>query len=213
MFQASFHTAWTESASLADKDVDSSEYYSKMFNIMFRVTSGVTMAVAGLTPILFSILIKGNYDDAYFQMPILLLSMLFFSLSSFMGGLYTAKKKTKSVGFTTIGAAIINIVVDLLLINKIGLYAASISTLISYIALTIFRMINIKKYVDIKFDVKSIFIIIIISIVSCMLLYFNLFAIKIINIVLSTMLAIYINKETIKIISKSFYKKISKNKK
>lgn len=210
MVQASFHTAWTESASLADKDKDSSEYYSRMFDSLFRVASGLTMIVSCLTPLLFIILIKGSYEDAYFQMPILLLSMIFFSLSSFMGGLYTAKKKTKSVGLTTIGAAFINIIIDLALINIIGLYAASISTLVSYIVLTIFRMVNIRKYVNIKFDIKSLIIILLLTTISCILLYFNSIYIKLFNVLFSFVSALLINKSIIKKVGKKILIRLKK---
>ena len=212
LVQGSFHTAWTESASLADKDKDSSEYYSRMFDSLFRVVSGLTMIVACLTPMLFAILIKGSYEEAFFQIPILLLSMVFFSLSSFMGGLYTAKKKTKSVGLTTIGAAVINIVIDLALIKTIGLYAASISTLISYIALTVFRMINVRKFIDIKYDMKNLLIILLLTTVSCGLLYFNSIYVYIFNILLSFVCAWLLNKVVIKKVVANILKKISRKK-
>lgn len=207
LIQGSFHTAWTESASLADRDADSSEYYSNMFDSLFRAVSGIAIVIACFTPALFKVLIKGNYNEAYFQMPILLLSMIFFSLSSFIGGIYTAKKKTKNVGLTTIGAAIINIFIDFILIDKIGLYAASISTLVSYIVLTIFRMINIKKIVNIKFDIKSIFLIIIIATISCGLIYYNSIYIKLFNILFSILIAITINRKTISKALKNILKK------
>ena len=212
LVQSSFHTAWTESASLADKDDDSSTYYSKMFNTLFRVVCGFTVLLAASTPILFKILIKGSYEEAYFQMPILLLSMIFFSLSSFMGGIYTAKKKTKSVGFTTVFAAIINIAIDYFLIKYIGIYAASISTLVSYAALTIFRMINVKRFVDMKYDVKGIAFMTIITTMSCMLLYFDSIYIKCFNILFSCIFAFLFNKKTIETIFIKLLKKIHKKK-
>lgn len=198
LVQGSFHTAWVESASLADKDDDSAEYYSKMFDTIVCITSGISMLVSAFSPILFFILIKGNYDEAYKQLPILILSMIFFSLSSFIGGIYTAKKKTKSVGFTTIGAAIINILIDFLLIKKIGIYAASISTLVSYVILTIFRMINVRSFVKIKYNVKKIFLIIILATISCCLLYIDNMIVKIFNIVSSIIVAYGLNLEFIK---------------
>ena len=211
LVQSSFHTAWTESASLADKDEDSSEYYSKTFDTLFRAVSGMTMVVSCTTPILFLVLIRGSYEDAYFQMPILLLSMVFFSLSSFMGGIYTAKKKTKSVGFTTIWAAFINIAIDYLLIGKIGIYAASISTLISYMALSLFRMKNVKTFVDIKYDIKNILLMILITTISCSLLYVDNIYIKGINILFSMGFAIFFNKNLLLKLYTKFKNKILKN--
>ena len=129
-----------------------------------------------------------------------------------MGGLYTAKKKTKSVGLTTIGAAVINIVIDLALIKTIGLYAASISTLISYIALTVFRMINVRKFIDIKYDMKNLLIILLLTTVSCGLLYFNSIYVYIFNILLSFVCAWLLNKVVIKKVVANILKKISRKK-
>ena len=210
LIQASFHTAWTESASLADKDDDSSEYYSKTFNTLFRLTVGMTLIVSCFSPILFIVLIKGNYEEAFFQMPILILSMIFFSLSSFMGGIYTAKKRTKSVGFTTIWAAIINITIDYFFIKKIGIYAASLSTLISYIVLSLFRMKNVQSFVDIKYDKKNVILMIIITVVSCSLLYIDNLFIQFINIVYSLSFAIYFNKQLLIKVYKSLILKYIK---
>lgn len=98
------------------------------------------------TPILFWLLIRGDYKEAYYQMPILFMGMLFSSMASFIGGIYVAHKKTRSVGVTTILAAACNLVIDLVFVHKIGIFAASISTLVSYVFLTIYRMVDVQKF-------------------------------------------------------------------
>ena len=122
--------SWQENASVAVGDKDSTEYYSKIFDNIFCLLIGFTALLIGFTPIMFKLLIRGDYEDAYIQMPILILAMFFYCMAGFQGGIYVAHKKTKSVGITTMTAAAINLAIDFLLVKRIGITAGSLSTLI-----------------------------------------------------------------------------------
>ncbi len=208
--QNTFTMAWQENASIVSKDKDVQKYYSNMFKVLFNLMSGTMGLIISLTPLLFVILIQGNYYDAYIQIPILLFSMFFLSMSTFLGGIYVAYMKTKSVGITTIISAVINLLVDILLINKIGLFAASISTLISYIFLFIYRLVDIQKFVKIKFKKKNMSIIFLIMIIECILCSINNLYINILNIVISVSTFILLNKSFLSIILKKFFLKTKK---
>lgn len=75
--QNTFTMAWQENASIVSKDKDASEYYSSMFRMMFDLMAGFFGLLIAATPVLFKILIRGNYADAYYQIPILFLGMFF----------------------------------------------------------------------------------------------------------------------------------------
>ena len=125
--QNTFTMAWQENAAIVSKDKDASEYYSAMFKVMFNLMAGFFGLLIAATPLLFRLLIRGDYSEAYSQMPILFLAMFFFSMSTFLGGIYVAYKKSKNVGITTTIAAFVNLVTDIATIRWIGLYAASAS--------------------------------------------------------------------------------------
>lgn len=167
--QSTFTMAWQESASLASEDKDSEEYYSKMYDTVFSMMAGIMAFITACMPLLFKILIRGDYDEAYYQMPILIMGMFFFSIASYLGGVYVAKKETKSVGFTTLIAATINLVTNLMMVKFIGVYAASISTLLSYIFLAFYRMYNIQKFTKIRYKMSKIIAVIavLIAISAC----------------------------------------------
>jgi len=170
--QGAFTLAWQENAAVVSKDEDASKYYSSMFRTMMNLQAGFLGIVIGITPILFEILIRGDYEESYNQIPILCLAIFYSSMATFLGGIYVAYKRSKDVGITTMLAAVINIVVDLSLIQKIGLYAASGSTLVSYIALLIYRMIDVKKIVNIKYDMKNIAIVnVLVVALACLSMY------------------------------------------
>ena len=151
ILQTTFTFAWQENASMAVKDKDAGAYYSEMFDDFFTVLAGAMAGLLAFTPLLFKILINEQYAAAYPQMSFLFLGMVFATLSSFLGGIYTAHKKTKSVGITTLLAAICNIIINVAFIRVIGLYAASLSTLFSYLFLTLYRMWDVQKFEKITY--------------------------------------------------------------
>ena len=173
LVQGTFVYAWQENASLASGDLDAGIYYAEMFNRIYGILAGIMALLIAATPILFKLLIRGDYGEAYFQMPILLMGMLFSSLSSFMGGIYVAYKKTRSVGITTIAAAVTNLLIDLVLIQKVQIYAASISTLISYMFLALYRMYDVQKFRRMKFDLKRFSLFLILLTIMCVNCWIN----------------------------------------
>lgn len=153
---AVFNLAWTETAARTmDKDADADTYYSKMFEIMFQFLSGAMLLLISISPIAFRILIDAQFDDAFQQMPLLFLGVFFNCIVSFYGGIYVAKQQTRQVGYSSACGAILNVAINILTIRKWGLYAASASTVISFAIIAIYRGWNLKKYVDIHYDIKK----------------------------------------------------------
>jgi len=186
--------AWHENASIAVDDKDVDKYYTKMLDRVFNLMFGCTLILIAATPILFWLLIKGDYADAYYQMPILILAMFFYVMSSYFGGIYIAHKKTVNVGISTMVAAGINLAIDLLFVNTIGIWAGSISTLVAYTVLYFYRMFNCQKFQKIEINyLKQVFLILImvILLVSC---FMQKRVLNIINIIAAVILFWIFNK-------------------
>lgn len=196
--QTTFTMAWQENASIVSKDKDAGAYYSSMFRTMFDLMAGFMGLLICTTPILFKLLIRGNYGDAYPHIPILFLAMFFYSMCSFLGGIYVAYMDTKSVGITTLAAAICNLVIDLVSIKFIGLYAASGSTLISYLLLFIFRAVDVRKLVAIKYDLTRMGIIFLLLIAESALCFMHTLPTDCINFVFGTVVFCSLNKALIR---------------
>ena len=65
---------------------------------------------------------------------------------------YHYLKETKENGLTTILGAIVNVIIDLVLIKYIGLYAAALSTIIANIVICVIRYIRLKPEVHFKMN-------------------------------------------------------------
>ncbi len=209
---SAFTLAWQENASVNLKDEDSAAYYGKMFDNILRILAGILAMLIAMTPILFVLLIKGDYDAAYGQMAFLLMAMFFSSISSFLGGIYVAHKRTKNVGGTTIIAAVINLVIDLILVHSLEIYAASISTLVAYMFLALYRMKNIQSFQEIKFNYGSMLRYIAVLVVMSVLLWLDIWYLDIVNVILGTVFAVVLNRAMIKNIWKIICKKLGKQK-
>ena len=202
--------AWQENAAIVSKDEDATAYYSKMFDVIYSMIIGMTGLLIAGTPIMFKILIRGNYDAAYYQMPLLFIGIFFGCMSAFQGGIYVAYMKTASVGITTMLAAACNLLVDFLLVNRIGITAGSISTLISYFLLFIYRMFDVRKIQDIKYNYVKLIGQSLVIIVMCVLCYIRNIYLDIINIVIGVLFFILVNKEMIGQIVTKYMKKVKK---
>lgn len=206
-----FNLAWQESATIEKDSNDVSKYYSDVFNRLLEFLLGAILVIISVSPIIFNILIDDSYKDALLQMPILFLALFFLSFANFYGGIYVALKETKKVAVSSFIAAIINIVINVLLIKKIGLYAASISTLISYIFIAIYRAIDLKKYFKIEYNYKKILFSIILLVIECLIININNWIFYIINIIITSLIFVLLNKTKLLYIMRKT--KLIKNKK
>lgn len=119
-------------------------------------------------------------------------------MSTFLGGIYVAYKKSRSVGVTTTAAAVCNLVTDLAAIKYIGLFAASGSTLISYIFLFVFRLIDVQKIVKVKYDLKQMIGILLIILTESVFCFLRRRILNIVNLILGIVFFFVLNKDFVK---------------
>lgn len=206
-----FNLTWTESASLNVNSENKNDFFSRILDVTIRFFGAFSMGIIAFMPFVFPILINEKFKEAYNQIPILMIASIFNVLVSFIGTIYVAKKITKEIAKTSIFAAIINITINLLLIKYIGLYAASISTLVAYLSMFIYRYIDSRKYVKLTVNKKLISSMIILIIVSIIVYYLHNEVIQGIVAVIVTIYAIIINKNSAKFILQTIYKKIHRD--
>lgn len=143
-----FNLSWTESVSLHINDEDRDVFLTETINVTMELFSSICIGIIAVMPFLFPLVIDNKYADAYFQIPILMVAVLFQVVCGLYSVVYLAKKLTKESAKTAFFAAAINIGINILLIRRFGLYAASFSTLIAYMAMAIYRYFDVKKYVN-----------------------------------------------------------------
>lgn len=192
--EGSFMLSWQENASLAVGDEDASDYYTRIFNYYYDFILLLISGVIAVCPFIYMLLIKGDYGSAYTLVPILLLAMFCSSITSILGGIYVANKKTVSVGITTTIAAIINFVIDIALLNVIGVYAAALSTLAGYAFMALYRMRDVQRFQEISFDYKKIICGLGIVIIMIAVMYLDGYVSWLLNILIAIIFTLTYNR-------------------
>lgn len=188
--------SWTESVALHVNDEDAETFFSETINTMFSLFFSICMGIVGYMSIFFPLIINVKYHEAYPQIPILMLSVLFQVVVGLYSVIYVALKRPHELAKTSMFAAIINVVVDLLLIKYIGLYAASISTLVAFASMAIYRYFHVKKYFNIVLENKLKYLVVTAAVLS--IYYTKNFYLNIAGAVFITAFAIITNFAFIK---------------
>lgn len=195
-FMNIFIMSWTESASVHINDKDRDEFFSSVASNTLRLFSSLGMLVIAAMPFVFNIIIGEKYRAAYEYIPVAILGVLMNCMVSVYSAIYVAKKMTKQVAMTSIISALINIVVDLALIRFIGLYSAVISTAVAFTIMAVYRHIDLKKYVKIKYSTSDI-ILAVIGLVTVSALYYMGNSTSIIGAIFAITLSVLLNRKLI----------------
>ena len=125
--------------------------------------------------------------------------------------IYLAKKLSKQVASTAVLGAVINVVINVIFIKKLGLYAAAISTTISYFVMMIYRHFDMKKYVNITIEKSLILKTILIFTVVIYFYYQRNLYLNILSLALAVIYSILLNRkfllETYENIAKKLFSK------
>ena len=206
-----FNLSWSESAALHINAEDRDEFFSDITNTVIKLFTALGVGMIACMPFVFPILIDSKYEGAYQYIPILVLGTVFNVVICLYSQVYLAKKLSKQVATTAIIGAIINIVINVLFIKKIGLYAASISTAISYFVMMVYRHIDLKKYINIKIEKGLILKTILIFTFAIILYYQNNLILDIISLLVVCCYAFLLNKEFLLASMKTILRKLKRS--
>lgn len=192
-----FNMSWTESVSISINDKDSNEYIQKMCNSFINLLAALCIGIIACMPFVFPVLVNVSYNAAYNHIPILMIAVFFQALQGLYSAVYVALKKTKEIAKTSVFSAIINILVNLVLIKFIGIYAASISTLVAFLAMCIYRYFDIKRYITFIIYKKNMLLAICICGLTCSAYYLKNGIVQFIVLIIVVIYSILMNKSMI----------------
>ena len=146
MFQTIFNQAWTISA-VKEFDEDNSKFYCNIYDLY---NCGMVIVCSGLIVIdklLAKVLFGNEFYEAWRYAPFLIISAVFVSLAGVFEGIINAAKKSKIIAQTTAIGAIVNLVLNIVLVYRIGPLGAAIATMISYFLVWFTRLMRIRNIV------------------------------------------------------------------
>lgn len=144
-----FTQAWQISAISNYGEKDNQSFVGNVY-VLFNMVSVLSCAaLITMSKVLGHILFAKDYFIAWKCVPILLIAYVFSGLSGFLASNFTASKKTNFLFVSTSIGAIINVVLNLILIEKIGIIGAAYTTLLGFLMTWIIRLYVSQKIVKI----------------------------------------------------------------
>lgn len=133
---------------------DRSIFYYRIFSayqsIMFLGASFMVALVKPLSNMLIDSSTDPAYARAYQFTPILIVGVLMMSLNQFLSSIYTATQKTSHSFWTSLIAAITNLVLNIILIYQWGVQGAVIATFMSYFVCYVVRIVDTRRIIYFK---------------------------------------------------------------
>lgn len=165
-----FNQAWMISAIKEKDSIDKCEYTNSIFNVLFVFILLFASALMILIRPITYIYVGNEFYDSWQYVSPLLFGSVFLTLGTFLSNEYTAHKDSKGFLKSSFIGAICNLLLNFLLIPFLGIMGAAIATCISYIVIFKYRLIDVQRYVKIKYyslkRISSIILVIVISITS-----------------------------------------------
>ncbi|MFR5875424.1 MAG: lipopolysaccharide biosynthesis protein [Eubacterium sp.] len=216
MFSSIFIDAWQLSA----VDEYDNEGKADFFTNVFRVYSGgVFAAASGLIiacQIITRILVDSSYYDSWQYVPVLIISTTLSCFVNFLASVYMASKKTIMSTVTAFAGAVTNVVLNLILIPRMGAVGAAAATVCAFAVVFVTRAINTRKYVKINFSTPAMIteILILTAQTAVMLLVKSVAVMYAVEAVLFVVMIVFNIKPLVqlfRLLSDKFLKKKKKN--
>lgn len=165
-----FLLAWQESAIISKNDKDATQYYSRIYSIYFSVMTICTIVMLPILRIYFVYVGNESYRDVWKYVPIFCATAVINSLSIFVGTHFIAEKKTIKIVKTLIIPVVVTLVINIFLINRLGIYALGIGQILGYMLVLMQRKKETRNVYRMTWDKKNI-LLLLISINICMFYY------------------------------------------
>lgn len=109
--------------------------------------------------------------NGYLVTPFIILGILILGVYDITNNILLLEKKTKIIGFTWVVAALLNLVLNLVLVPRFGILAAALVTLISYLFAFLVTLYYSLKYFEFKFKFGFILKSVVASILMSLMIF------------------------------------------
>ena len=154
MFQTIFNQAWTISAVKDFDPDDRKQFFSNIYNLYNCGMVVVCSIVILSSRLLARFLYAKDFFTAWRYVPWLTIAIVFGALSGFLGGVFSAVKDSKRFGESTVIGAVVNIVLNIILVHYMDAVGAAVATTISFLVVWIIRLGHVRRYIKINIKIS-----------------------------------------------------------
>lgn len=167
-----FNQAWSYSAIREDESEDKEEYNNRVYDNLVTIVIVVATGLLMIMKPFLSVYVGKEYYAAWHYVPYLIVGFVFMTLGSFIATSYTVHKDSKGFLISGTVGAIINLILNFILIPMMGVSGAAFATCISYFGVFAYRIKDTQKYIKLRvFKRKQIcgYALLILSAMTCYL--------------------------------------------
>lgn len=170
---AIFLQAWQISVVDGFGTKEGNDFFSNMYDYFLQANIILCATIIAFTKLIASLLFAKNFYEAWTFSIVLIIGYSFHSLAGFVGTVYTSAKRTTLLFVSTLIAAIVNIILNIILIGIFGTMGAAIATMISYFVAFTIRRIAVDKYITINVKTRKYVLQYFLLIISCVIMLLN----------------------------------------
>ncbi len=151
-----FYQAWQETAILQYHSPDRDRFFSKMFNSYIFLLGIILVGYVFLLKVNYGWLVAPQYHQSLNYIYPLGLSAVLFALSAFFDMGYQCAKDTSRTLPAIVLSAVINVILNFLLIKPLGVYGVILTQVITYTVLFTYRWHDMRRYFVLKSSSRSL---------------------------------------------------------
>lgn len=159
-----FQQAWGISSVVEVSSTNDTDFFNTVFEMYTFLVFGACIALNSIIKPFMGIYVGAEFFESWIYVPVLVISAGFSSIAAYFGAMYGALKKSINSMVSTLLAAAINFIFNILLIYKIGVWGAVVGTAMSYMFLAFFRIIDVKRFINIKINFLRL-------VINCLVLF------------------------------------------
>lgn len=166
-----FTQAWQLSAIKDFDPEDKDHFVADMYELYNGFLILCCSALIIMTIPFAKILYAKSFFVAWKYVPPLMISFVFGGLAGFLGSIFTAVKDTKIFSYSTMIGAVVNTVLNFILVYCMGIMGAAIATLVSNVVIWLVRLQRSKRYIVIRvnfFKHTIMYLLLVVQFIICL---------------------------------------------
>ena len=148
-----FYLSWQEEAFRIYPNKDLHYKFNIFIKKYISFIMFLLLLIIALQPLVVKFIIGKQFQDVTNYIPLISFGFVFWCIGSFYGVLYQCERKTIGLSISALISGFIVIVLNLIFSINYNLYYASLSFILSFMVFSIYRIIDSRKFVKIKFPI------------------------------------------------------------
>lgn len=159
LFLTGFQGAWHPIVMKTFREPDAPERFRVVFNYYIFITSAIVLLLSLFGKEILELLTTSEFSKAFIIVPMMVLSAILASIAAyFTYGIQIAKKSSIRL-FINASGLLLNIVLNYLLIYRLGIMGAALATTITFVYMAVIGMTISQKLYYVPYNIQNLLLV------------------------------------------------------